>query len=470
MRNRTPDSFPLTDSGNAELIAAKFADRLRFDHRRKKWLIWNNERWTEDRDGQICRMAKEAARDRLKAATNVRDDEKQKEQVKWALQSESEYRLRAALRLAKTTSPISDAGDGWDSAPFLMGVRNGAVDLHTGQLRPAQPEDRITINATVPFDVGAKCSRFEQFLTEVFLDDMEVVGFVQRAVGYCLTADVTEQCLFLCYGEGANGKSTFLEVIRYVLGGYAHNLPFSAFELTARTGISNDMAGLVGKRFVTAVETNEDARFNEGRIKALTGGDQFTARFLYSEYFTFEPTAKFWLAFNHKPRVADDSHGFWRRIRLIPFLAKFDDAAKDKQLGSKLRAESTGILAWAVRGCLLWQQQGLGLPPAVSEATRAYREESDPLADFLEERYECCPEAYVEKARVRQDYEQWANGNGEKPIDPRSFGERLRARGFVDSRMGHNRVRGWKGLKPCNKLSDICGNADARTDADAKIQ
>lgn len=289
MTRRTPASFPRTDSGNAELIAAKYRDYLRFDHRRKIWLVWKDRRWTEDQDGQVCRMAKEAARDRLKGTANIRDDEKRDQLVTWALKSESQYRLRAALELAKTTLPVSDAGDGWDSNPFLLGLRNGVLDLRTGQLRPAQPEDRITIHTPIPFAPKAHCPRFEQFLSEVFLGDSELVGFVQRAVGYCLTGNVSEQCLFLCYGEGANGKSTFLETIRYVFGGYAHNLPFSAFELAARSGIPNDLAGLVGKRLVTAVETSENARFNESRIKALTGGDRCTARFLYGEYFSFDP-------------------------------------------------------------------------------------------------------------------------------------------------------------------------------------
>jgi putative DNA primase/helicase len=148
-----------------------------------------------------------------------------------------------------------------------LGAANGVVDLRTGQLRPAQPEDRITIHSPVLFDPRSRCPRFEQFLSEVFLGDAEMIGFIQRAVGYCLTGDVSEQCLFLCYGEGANGKSTLLEIVRFVLGGYAHKLPFSAFELTARSGIPNDVARLVGKRLVTAVETSENASSTRAVLK-----------------------------------------------------------------------------------------------------------------------------------------------------------------------------------------------------------
>jgi len=468
---KTVDSFLMTDSGNAELIAAKFRDRLRFDHRRRRWLIWTNNRWVEDCDGEIFRLAKAAARDRLANATRMKDDDDaRKGRVQWALQSESRYRLQAALDLAKCTTPISDVGENWDADRFLLGVRNGLVDLRSGQLRLTRPEDRVTLYSKVLFDPAAACPRFETFLSELFLGDAEMIAFIQRAVGYCLTGAVTEQCLFLCYGQGENGKSTFLETIRSILGDYAHDLPFSAFEFAGRSAISNDLAGLVSKRFVTAAETNENVRLNEGRVKALTGGDRCTARFLYGEYFSFDPTAKFWLAFNHKPQVTDDSHGFWRRVRLVPFLARFSGSECDKGILASLKAEASGILAWAIKGCLLWQQQGLGLPHSIELATKAYREESDPLAEFLDERYETCADAFVESSLFRRDYEQWATENGDKPLNNRALSNRLRARGFVNDRTGHNRVRGWKGLRPKTVSPATCECADARTDADAKIQ
>src|SRR5262249_4534420 len=214
--------------------------------------------------------------------------------------------------------------------------------------RRGNPSDRITIHTHIQFDSSARCPRWNQFLVEVFEDNQELIDFVQRAVGYSLTGDTSEQCLFLNFGGGSNGKSTFLEVLRRVAGGYGHNMPFSTLEIKARTSIPNDVAALAGRRLVTASETNESVRLNEERVKALTGCDAITARFLNKEFFTFHPVAKFWLAFNHKPRVADDSHGFWRRIRLIPFLHEFKDTARDKHLLEKLLAEAPGILVWAV--------------------------------------------------------------------------------------------------------------------------
>jgi putative DNA primase/helicase len=461
--------FPLTDSGNAELIARLFGDRLRFNHRQNQWLLWRESQWVEDTDGEVYRMAKEAARVRLQAAANLNDDTKRKVAVAWALGSESIYRLKAALELAKRTVPIADSGDNWDLDPLLLSVRNGVVDLQTGNLRPACPEVRIAKHTMVPYDSAANCPRFEQFLRQVFLGDEEIIRFVQKAIGYSLTGDVREQCLFLCYGEGGNGKSTLLETVRSLLGGYAHNLPFSAFELSSRSSVSNDIAGLVAKRFVTAVETSENIAFNEGRVKALTGGDKCTARFLYGEFFDFNPTAKFWLAFNHKPRVTDDSYGFWRRVRLIPFLARFEGAREEKNLGAQFQSEAAGILAWAVIGCLLWQREGLGLPPAVYQATSAYQKESDRLADFLEDLYEMCPDGFVTCSELNEKYASWTKQNGEIPLDARAFAARLRSRGCVVARApNRDRTRGWSGLKP--KASQASLSADVRTCSDIAIQ
>jgi putative DNA primase/helicase len=269
-------------------------------------------------------------------------------------------------------------------------------------------------------------------------------------VGYCLTGDTSEQCLFLAFGDGSNGKSTFLNIIGYILGDYAHNLPFSAFEVKKNSSIPNDVATLVGRRFVTAVETSESQRLNEARIKALTGGDRITARFLHAEYFTFQPAAKFWLAFNHKPRVTDDSHGFWRRIRLIPFTQTFDESSKDRQLESKLRSEAPGILAWAVRGCIEWQQQqhGLGMPRAVEVATREYRSENDVLAEFVDN---CCvidPTQSVSSADLFVAYGHWAKSQGESwPLTQRALTDRItKLEGIRSDRIGKQRARGFAGI------------------------
>ena len=176
-------------------------------------------------------------------------------------------------------------------------------------------------------------------------------------------------------------------MIRYVLGPYAGAAPFSMFEHKNKAPIPSDVAATLGKRFITASETDESMRLNESRIKAMTGDDMQSARFMYQDWIEFDATAKIWLVFNHKPEINDESHGMWRRIRLIPFNRTFDGKEQDKTLNGRLQAEAAGILAWAVQGCLEWQRRGLSAPAVVDEATHAYRKESDTLGNFLEE---CC--------------------------------------------------------------------------------
>jgi hypothetical protein len=224
-------------------------------------------------------------------------------------------RLEAALALAQSERPIADSGEDWDADPWLLAVANGVVDLRTGALSEGRPDDRITMHSPVPYDPEAQCPRWLVFLREVFGDDDELIDFIWRACAYSLSGLTNEECHFLCFGSGCNGKGTLNRVQRDILGDYAANTAFSTLEMSSRNGIPNDLAALYGKRLVTASELNEAVRLNEARMKMLAGQDPVTARFLHGEFFTFVPNAKFWLAVNHKPMVNDDSTGFWRKIR-----------------------------------------------------------------------------------------------------------------------------------------------------------
>jgi putative DNA primase/helicase len=279
-------------------------------------------------------------------------------------------------------------------------------------------------------------------------------------VGYSITGITTEQCLFLCWGKGSNGKSVMLTILRALAGVYAYNAPFSLFEIQGRGAIPNDVAALVGRRLVTSSETNEGTRLNEARLKALTGCDPMTARFLHGEFFTFEPMAKYWLAVNHKPKVDDESHGFWRRIRLVPFLRRFDlgkDA--DDALVATLLAELPGIVAWAVRGALEWQAHGLAAPAAVMRATETYRMESDPLAQFIDERC-VVGRAYSAKAtQAFKTYKAWAIEQGMNDRDmlgSTAFGTKMSAK-FEKRHTNKGNIYDGIGL-----LSDLSDEAEVK--------
>jgi putative DNA primase/helicase len=422
-------AFHQTDAGNGELFARLYGTRLRFDHRRRVWLVWTGHWWTEDKDGEVRRLAKDAARQRYADAVAIEDLDARAKESRFAIGSENRSRLDSMISQAQVEHPIASAGDAWNTHAFLLGVDNGVVDLMRAELRVGRPEDCITLHTRVEFDENAPCPRWQQFLQEVF-GDADLIDYIWRAVGYSLTGDVSDQSVFMCFGTGANGKSVFLAVLRHVLGDYAFNAPFATFELNSRSSIPNDVAALVGRRLVTASETNEDARLNEGRLKSLTGGDPTTARFLHGEFFTFEPVGKFWLAVNHRPKVKDDSYGFWRRVRLIPFTHRFTSDA-DPALIDKLLGELRGILAWAVRGCLEWQQRGLTAPALVTAATEAYRSESDALASFLEE---CCvtsEDISVGANEIAKAYQSWAMRSGMRQsevLTSTTFGRRMSER------------------------------------------
>ncbi len=304
---------------------------------------------------------------------------------------------------------VRSDGRNWDADPWTLGVSNGVIDLRSGVLRPGRTDDRITRSTHVAFDPAADCQQWERFISDVFDHNEGLIQFIHRALGYSLTGITSEQALFLGNGTGSNGKGVLMRGVGRALGDYASVMPFSTLEMNQRASIPNDLAALDGPRFVTSSETNEGSRINESRTKALTGCDPITARFLHGEYFTFVPAAKFWLFVNHLPVVRDDSHGFWRRIRQVPFTRTFENTPGFEE---GLHAEVVGILAWLVRGCLLWQADGLQVPDVVTTATNEYRTSSDVLADFLREACDLSPEAEVGASDMYQHYQMWASKAG----------------------------------------------------------
>lgn len=429
----------LTEAGAAERFARLHGDEVRYDHRRSRWLLWGGHRWAPDVDDAITRIGLAFARTWQRDTLEIGDLERRKATIAAALRLERRQALASMLELAAALKPIADAGDNWDRDPWLLGVPNGVVDLRTGTLREGRREDAITMSTAVEYGLDAKCPRWERFIAEVFGDDNELATFVQRAIGYSLSGDTSEQVLFLCYGRGANGKGSMTQTLSSVLGDYAYAMPFSTVELHQRSAIPNDVAALLNRRFVSASEMNDGTRLNESRVKALTGCDPITARFLHAEFFTFKPVAKYWLSVNHKPVVRDDSYAFWRRLRLIPFQQTF---AVNATLGAELRAEAAGILAWCVRGCLAWQQHRLEVPAAVTEATAAYEAESDVLRGFLEEAIEAQPESEIAAAELYQHYRTWAEAHNltdRERLSATAFGRKMGER-FPYRRVGGRKL------------------------------
>jgi putative DNA primase/helicase len=443
-----------TDAGNAEALAKLHGHRLRFDHTQNKWVVWNLRYWVVDETGEADRAALDTARQRFKAAMLLTDAETRKDAADWSLRSESTFGRRAMLASAESIKELATVTGDYDRDPFLFTVENGTLDLRTAKLRDAKPEDLITKASSVKYAPNAQCPRWTQFLDEVFLNDVELIRFVQRAVGYSLTGDTREQCLFILHGGGANGKSTFLEIVLKLVGTHGAITSFSTFLVQQHPGSPrNDVAKLHGARLVKAAESQKQAALDEATVKEVTGGDTISARFLFREFFDFRPQFKIWLTTNHRPTIYGTDDAIWRRIRLIPFNAQFTGKKRDPKLRAKLELELPGILAWAVQGCLEWQRVGLGNAPAVELATLDYRRDSDHFGRFLAERCSDGPREHAAGKELFDAYVQWCAEKGERPESNNNFAKALADRGKQKKRTKKGTVYMGVGLRPMVRLA-----------------
>ena len=441
-----PRSFTRTETGNAERLIRRHGDDLRYCHAWGAWVVYDGRRWKRDATGEPMRRVKESVRSMYPEAAAIDNDDERKAAVSWAKHSEAAKVRANTLKLAESEPGVPLLPEQVDADPFLLNVLNGTVDLRTGQLHPHRREDLLTKLAPVAFHPDAECPAFLAFLERVVPDET-VRRFLQRAIGYSLTGDTSEQCLCFLHGRGANGKSTLLAILQEILGDYARQAAPELLTHKSRDRHPTELADLFGARLVTSVEVDEGKRLAETLVKQMTGGDWMKARFMRGDFFEWTPTHKLFLAANHRPVIRGTDYAIWRRIHLVPFEVTIPKEERDPQLPTKLLAEASGILAWAVRGCLEWQRGGLGVPKVVEDATAAYRAEQDVLADFLTE---CCildPQASVTSKQLYKAYGEWCEQGGERPISKTAFGIRLTERGFTQDRCGKDRARSWLGLR-----------------------
>lgn len=435
--NKAQGSESMTDLGNARQLITNHGEKIRYCHVIKKWLIWDGFYWHWDDDEQIMRYAKETASYMLMEAAYQDDDTRKSIQTKWALKSQDIKRLQAMIELAKSEPDIPISLDQLDSNKFHFGVSNGVLDLRSGHLIPYNPMDYITKSVKIEYDPDAQCPTWLAFLNQIFDNDQDLVGFVQRAVGYSLTGDASEECLFFLHGDGANGKTTFLNTILAITGKHGRQCASETMMTKRDRGIPNDIARLRGARFVATSETDAGQRFAESQIKQLTGRDKIVARHLYAEYFEFEPEFKIWLAANHKPTIQGNDYAIWRRIKLIPFKVTIPKEKQDKYLASKLHKELPGILNWALQGCLEWQKVGLEEPIQVLNATQGYKDEMDSIGNWMTD---CCDIANAKQGKAStlyESYKSWCTEIGEKSLSNQQFSQAMQSRGFQRKPTNH---------------------------------
>lgn len=440
----------LSDMGNARRFIRQHIRDVR--HVMKwadPWLVWDGIRWTSDDTGEVDRLVKKTIRSIQKEAVSVTDDKERKSLLLHAQKSQASSRQAGLKKTASTEPEISMVSEAFDNKPWLINVENGTIDLATGELRPPRRDDLMTKMTPVIYDPKAKAPLWLEFLDEITEGNGKLQDYLQAAVGYSLTGVTSEQCLFFCYGTGSNGKSTFLEVIRSVIGPeYVQQAEFSTFLQSRNTGPRTDLARMRGVRMVTAVEASSHQAFDEAIVKQVTGGDTITARHLYGSLFEFKPTHKVWMAANHKPKVQDQTEAFWRRIRLIPFTAFIPPGHRDRRLKEKLELESSGIFNWALQGCLRWANEGLGAPIEVLKATESYREEEDVIGEFIEARCEEHPKAWTSTSEIYSAFSGWwkdTRGAHSRIPNRRWFGRSLGERHSLTPHKRAN-TRGWKGV------------------------
>jgi len=443
----TPGDQPYTDLGNARRLVAAHGHDLRYAPELGTWLIWDGTRWAEDVTLEVNRRQKAVVDAMFTQLATVGSHEGRKRLFSHWQRSQASARLTASVEVARSEPGVPVLVRQLDSDPWALNTLSGLVDLRTGALSGHERRALVTKLAPVHVEPDATCPTWEWFVDWAMGGDADLVGFLQRAVGYSLTGTVGEQVLFFCHGDGENGKSTFLNVITELLGDYAvlaeSDLLLASEHSTHSTGLTD----LAGRRFVVTQELDEGRKLAEAVVKRLTGDPTFKARRMRQDFFEFRSTHKLWMAANHRPTVRGTDHAIWRRIRLIPFTARIAPGQRDEHLPERLRAELPGILQWALRGCYWWQRNGLQPPAAVLEATNTYRAEQDHVGRFLAD---CCrtdDRSAVTARDLRTAYEAWCDEQGERPWSAKAVGAHLTERGHSREHLGVPKQWTWVGLE-----------------------
>lgn len=437
----------LTDLGNAKRFVRLHGEDIRYCVQWNCWLIWDGARWKKDDALMIDRMAESVALDLDRESSETDDKERRQALRKAAQAAESNKKKRDMLDMARSMIVVRQ--DDLDSYPWLLTTKNAVVDLKNLTTQEPRRSDLITKKGDVKYEPDARCPYWIEFLQMVMDGDADLITFLQKAAGYSLTGSFDERCLFILYGNGRNGKSTFVETIASILDDYATRTPTETLLAKRHDGIPNDIAALRGARFVHAAESKEGRGLSEALIKDLTGGDTIAARFMRAEWFTFKPEFKLWLSTNHKPIIKETTDAIWDRIRLIPFTVRIPDEKliPASEVARMFAEEKSGILNWMLEGLAMWRADGLGMPDAVKQATNEYRTEMDILTEFIDEC--CCIEktAEVTVKALYEAYKQWCDRNQERALKKRTLGARLFEKGLDQyQKTTGDRAKTWTGI------------------------
>lgn len=423
-----------TDAGNGLRIIDAFGNLLRYVDEQHQWLIWDGTHWTPDKTRWIEDVAKQALYRISDECQKCIEDDVEIEQIRsWQMASQNLSRLRAAIDSASSHRRIAATPEMFDRDPDLLNVLNCTIDLRTGLPKPYDQDDMISKIAPVTYDPTAQCPTWDSFLWRAFEGNIEMMTFVQRAIGYTLTGDISEQKFFFLYGFGANGKSTFMSAIRRMMGrDYAMQAERALLLQRANEPHPTGVADLRGKRLAVSSEAAKHRNFDEELIKQLTGGEPVRAHRMRQDNEEFDATFKLWFLANDQPGVSDMTNAMWRRILVIPFKVTIPKEERDPLLETKLDQERSGILNWAIAGCLEWRRIGLDPPSEVIEVTNEYQANENTVNTFIEEKVirTGSNDDLITKDGLHHVYAMWwtmNDGDPRKVETKKAFGQALLA-------------------------------------------
>jgi len=439
--------FPDNDDGNAAFALQHIKAQIAYAPESKGWLIYFKGRWHRDTTGRLGHYCQILSRQQIaaadafkkKLAATLADQIVDEEETSGGTTKFTPGAVKLAARIArrraedigneKTISALLAAASrngslvipaaDWDADPWVIGLKNGVLDLRSRSHRQGQPQDYITRSMNTEFIPGATCPEWLKFIARI-MPDPELADYLQTILGYALTGQTSDQAFYFFFGDGMNGKSILIQVMAYLMGEYGGKARSNLIE-ESRMGADpkNDIAQLPGIRFLFGEETKQGARLREEVVKSLVAGDVMTGEPKYCSPFSFTPVAKLFVMGNHRPRICGTDGGIWRRVRLIPFTQTItpEEAVPPQELLERFKAESPGILNWLLDGLARWSTGMISMPKSVEDAVREYRQSEDDLGEFLEECTQDAEAGYkTRKLEIYQGYCRWAQENGVRMV------------------------------------------------------
>lgn len=430
---RTTDAGILPDSLTDRGLAKTFAHLYAADYRHVNglgWYKWNTYRWEPDDHDTVVWAAGDLAETLAHTdPTGLYTDTELRRERRRAMSTSG---IKSMLHQARSARGMLLDASRLDADPYVLCTPGGIVDLRTGAINTPNPHTDFHSRSTSTAPQDMPTPRWDRFLTDTFGDDAEgreMIRFLHLLLGYSITGDVGAQILAFLYGLGKNGKSVLLDVIVKLLGDYADAAPPGFLMAKQFDGHPTDLAELHGRRVIVCSELKAGDRFDEARVKLLTGGDIIKARRMRQDFFSFVPTHKLFLLGNHRPEVGTGGFAFWRRMRLVPFERVVPDNRKVDNLPDILvREEGPGILTWLINGArrYLAGEKDLTGPERVRIATTAYAETEDHMGRFLNEACKIEPGLRAEQKHLYLAYTRWCESEGASPVSSRAFAGRVR--------------------------------------------